>query len=367
MTILVIIILVLTVVALYPLVRDLLRRKQTTAPAYVEGIQFLLDGNPKDAVVKLKQAVKANPDNIDAYIRLGNIFIGQGDIERGLKVHETLTLRRNLRPEDERKVYQALVRDYLLTDRKLKAISILEELTRTDKCNKTDCENLFRLYLETGSREKCESLLKKLSRNPHDRAWVALMLAEFGRAYARTDPESALVYFNEALRLDHKSIAARLYLGDYQLAHDDTEAAIRNWHEIINLAPEKNFLVRHRLESAYYELGRYEEVSQAYERLLQKIPGDEGLTVALALIYQKKENLPAAIRLLERFCANNGKLLCRTTLASLQLHKGNPDRAGQLLSQIINQLQSERLKCKNCGTIQEEPSFSCQKCHAWLE
>ena len=46
--------------------------------------------------------------NVDAYIRLGNILIGQGDVERGVKVHEGLSLRRNLKPFEEKAVYGAL-------------------------------------------------------------------------------------------------------------------------------------------------------------------------------------------------------------------------------------------------------------------
>ncbi len=367
MTILIIVILVVVVVALYPVVRDFLRRRAATAPAYVEGLQLLVDGNKSKAVSKLKEAVKADPGNIDAYIRLGDIFIEQQDVEQGLKVHENLALRRNLMPADEKKVYQALAQDYLKTDRKLKAISALEELTRLDRKDTKSHEELFRLYLATGSWEKCENLLKKLGRSPHDRSWTALLFAEFGRAYIEVNPKEALNYFNESLRLDRKSLAGRLYLGDYHMSQHDTEAAIRAWNEILSLAPDKNFLVRHRLEAAYYEVGRYDDITRTYEQLLRKNPEDQGLAVALALIYQKKQNLPAAIRLLEKFSTTRGQLSSRIALAAMHLHQDNSDRAGQLLNGLINQFQSEQLKCGNCGAIQKEPAFSCYKCRAWLK
>ncbi len=366
MTILVIIVLVVLVVALYPIVRDFLRRRQAAVPSYVEGLQLLLDGKNKEAIAKLKETVNADTTNVDAYVRLGKAFIEQGDVERGVKIHENLALRRNLKPAEEMKVYRALAADYLRTDRKLRATSILEELTRLVPGDTSCTEKLFRLYLETESWDECRTLLKNLSRRPADRRWTALMLAEYGRARAKDKPELALEQFREALRLDRNCLAARLYQGDCRLARGDTEAAVRSWNEILDLAPDRNFLVRRRLESAYYDLGRYDEIIQAYENLLRKVPGDRELALALARIYQKMQNLPAAVRLLEKAAPDDSDMLSRVTLATLHLQQEATGKAERVLAGLLEQKQSGRYRCAACGEVRQEPSFSCPTCHAWL-
>jgi len=342
MLVLVVIVLILAVVALYPVVHDLLRRRHSTAPAYVEGLQFILDGRDAEALAKLKETVAKNPNNIDAYIRLGDILFRQGETERGVKVHENLALRHNLAPADEEKVLRALTRDYLAGGRKLKAVSSLEELVHLAPRDTRSIQQLFRLYLETASWEKCEALLRGLKRQPHDRKAAAALFAELGRAYSRTKPGAADDWFDEALRLDGESIVARVYLGDHLMSRHDTEGAIRNWTEVIELAPEKNALVRERLEAAFYESGRYDEITRVYERLLKANPDDEGLAVALAEIYQKREELPKAVRVLERFTRNEVRPASGAALAATLLRQGETERAARVLDEVSARLQSDR-------------------------
>ena len=339
---LILVILAMLVVALYPIVRDFLRKRRTTMPAYVEGLQAALDGRTADAIARFKEAVAADSDNVDAYIRLGDLFMQQGEVERAIKVHENLALRRNLGKSDEKKVLQALVRDYVKTDRKVKAISLLEELVHLDKSDAASIEKLAELYIETGAWDKCEEQLRELARHQAQRQRAARLYTEYGRAYPKDNPGAALAGFETALKLDPGSIAARLYLGDHQLGQGDINAAIKTWNDILELAPEKNALVRDRLERAYFDAGKFEDITALYEKLLRQVPDDSGLVVALAEIYQKKEDLSSAIRLLERFAGKSAtEVLPRVSLATMYLARGESDRARQVLAQVLSSLQPE--------------------------
>jgi lipopolysaccharide assembly protein B len=341
MTWLVVVVLAVLAVALYPVVRDFLRQRRQTVPDYVEGLRLMLDGRADEAIARLKETVNHDTDNVDAYIRLGDLFMQKGDIERALRIHENLALRHNLSQQDERKVYLTLVRDYARTDRRVKAIAILEELVHMDKSDAASRERLLELYIETGSWEKAEELLKDLGRNPAQRAVAARLYTAFGRARTRLQPDEAKGWFEEAIKFDTKALEARVALGDLQLAQGDTEAAIRTWGEVTSIAPEQNRLVRDRLERAYFEAGRFEDVTRLYEQLLRKVPDDAGLAVALADIYRKKEDLPAALRLLERCCGTpDGDTLARLALAALYIDKGDIGRARQTLAEVITRLSN---------------------------
>jgi lipopolysaccharide biosynthesis regulator YciM len=341
MTWLILVILAVLVVALYPVVRDFLRKRRTAVPAYVEGLQAALDGRTVDAIARLKEAVGTDSDNVDAYIRLGDLFMQQGEVERAIKVHENLSLRRNLDKREEKKVLQALVRDYVKTDRKVKAISLLEELVHMDKSDAASAERLAELYIETGAWDKCEEQLKELARHQAHRQRAARLHTEYGHAYPKNNPGAALAAFETALRLDPSSIPARLYMGDHQLTQGDTNGAIKTWNDIIELAPEKNALVRDRLERAYFDAGKFEDITTLYEKLLRKVPGDSGLVVALAEIYQKKEDLSSAIRLLERFAGKQtADVLPHVALATMYLDRGETDRARTVLAEALSALQA---------------------------
>jgi lipopolysaccharide biosynthesis regulator YciM len=339
---LLLVILALLVVALYPIVRDFLRKRRSTVPAYVEGLQAALDGRVEEAIDRLKEAVGIDSDNVDAYVRLGDLFMQKGDVERAIKVHENLSLRRNLDKRDEKKVLQALVRDYVKANRKVKATSLLEELVQLDKADVESAEKLVELCIETGAWDKCDAHLKELSRSPANRQCASRLYTEYGRAYPRNNPGAALAAFEAALKLDPKSVEARLHLGDHQLNQGDIDSAIRTWNEILELAPEKNALVRDRLERAYFDAGRFEDITTLYEKLLRKVPDDSGLVVALAEIHQKKEDLPAAIRLLERFAGRkHGDVLPRVALATMYLDRKEAGRARAVLAEVLSALQAE--------------------------
>ncbi|MEO0081630.1 MAG: tetratricopeptide repeat protein [candidate division WOR-3 bacterium] len=366
MAVLVVVVIILVVVALYPVVRDLVRRRPGAAPAYVEGLQYMLDNRLAEAFVRFKEAVAADPSNVDAYVRLGDVLIKMGETERGVKVHENLALRRNLAPADETRVLRALTRDYLATDRKLKAVSSLEELIRLDPHDMRATEELFRLYLATASWDKCEKLVRSIGHKPPDRTWAALLFAELGRARAAADPKLAHELLATALRLDRNSIAARLYSGDLEMSEHNTEAAIRNWMELLELAPDRNVLVRERLETAFYESGRYDEIIQVYERLLRKVPDDEGLTIALAEIYRKREDLVKAIRLLERFGKPGTRTVADIALATLLFRQGQSERAMQVLEAVNARLRTKLQQCSGCGADLSKPGLGCEKCRAML-
>ena len=337
---LILVILAVLVVALYPVVRDFFRKRRTAVPAYVEGLRAALDSRPADAIARLKEAVGTDSDNVDAYIRLGDLFMQQGEVDRAIKVHENLSLRRNLDKRDEKKVLQALVRDYAKTDRKVKAISLLEELVHLDKNDADNAERLAELYIETGAWDKCEEQLKELARHQAQRQRAARLYTEYGHAYPKDNPGAALAAFETALKLDPNSIPARLYLGDHQLSQGDTNAAIKTWNELLDLAPDKNALVRDRLERAYFDAGRFEDITTIYEKLLRKVPDDSGLVVALAEIYQKKEDLSSAIRLLERYTGKQtANVLPRVALATMYLDREETDRARAVLAEVLSALQ----------------------------
>ena len=339
---LILVIFALLVVALFPVVRDFLRKRRSTFPAYVEGLQAALDGRAADAIARFKEAGGTDSNNVDAYIRLGDLFMQQGEVERAIKVHENLSLRRNLDKRDEKKVLQALVRDYMKADRKVKAISLLEELVHLDKTDARSAESLAELYIETGAWDKCDEQLKELARNHGNRQRAARLYAEYGRAYPKNNPGAALSAFQTALKLDPGSIPARLYLGDHQLSQGNTDAAIRTWNDMLELAPENNAQVRDRLERAYFDAGKFEDITTLYEKLLRRVPDDAGLMVALAEIYQKKEDLPAAIRLLERFAARQkSDVFSRVALAAMYLDREEADRSRAVLADALSAFQLE--------------------------
>ncbi len=360
---LLIVILALLIVAIYPVIRDFIRQRKVTLPSYVEGLQLLLDGKVEDAKIKLKIAVEEDTNNIDAYIRLGQIFLVQNDPNRALRIHESLALRRNLKPQDELKIYRALVDDYLTLGRHVKAIPLLEEIVRQDRSDYRSHERLLNLYIDNGDWDKAEKLLRNLPRTDSER--TARLYARFGFCRGKENPKAGTNYLHEALKLSPKSIPAHIYLGDLLLAQGDINSAINIWNKLLDFAPEKNHLVRERLERAYYESGRYEEIIALYRKLLHRVPHDTDLALNVAKIYAKKEEIENAIDILENY-SRKGETQILAALAAFHLRKGNAEQTQKYLEQIIN-ASSDINSCTQCGRILKDHEIYCAHCQSWLK
>jgi len=360
---LLIVIIALLIVALYPVVRDFIKQRKTTVPSYVTGLRLLLDGKIEDAKIKLKDAVEEDTNNIDAYIRLGQIFLNQGDTERALRIHENLLLRRNLKPAEERQIYLALIDDYLKIGRQVKAIPLLEEIIQQDKTDYLNRERLLNLYIETAAWEKAEKLLKEIPRTEPKR--VARLYARFGYALGKDNPKAGVPYLNEAIKINPKSVSAHIYLGDLLFTLGDINSAIDTWNKLLEFAPEKNYLIHERLERAYYESGRYEDIVTFYRKLLNRIPQDAGLALHIARIYAKKDEINSAINLLEKYARTND-IQILAALAALHLRKGNPEQTQKYLEQIFTAAPSG-LKCPKCNRLLDRSELFCPQCQTWVD
>ncbi len=64
------------------------------------------------AISELSRVVKNNPDAVEIYLALGNLYRSQGEIERAVHIRQTLILRPGLHHEFQARAYYELGRDY---------------------------------------------------------------------------------------------------------------------------------------------------------------------------------------------------------------------------------------------------------------
>ena len=88
------------------------KEAKSDSALYVEALRDLLDGRPESAFGKLRQVVISDADNIDAYMRLGQILREHKKPDRALQVHKDLTLRQDLGAEQKVAILRHLALDY---------------------------------------------------------------------------------------------------------------------------------------------------------------------------------------------------------------------------------------------------------------
>ena len=111
------------------------RLKKSLSSPYTEALSALINGEKIKAMNKLREVVKHDTDNLDAYLKLGDIYREYGKYLQALRVHQSLTVRKGLTNYQKLSIWKSLLQDYRLLKEWDKAIKHSEMITELDKNN----------------------------------------------------------------------------------------------------------------------------------------------------------------------------------------------------------------------------------------
>lgn len=346
------------------------RREKTTAyRPYLEALIALLDEDEELAIKRLKEAVSADSDLFDAYLRLGNIYRKRGDPARAMQIHQSLTARPTLKKHEEKKLYHALAVDALEANRPNRAISFLKEILKIDNKDKDAYGLILRIYEDMGSYSDCIAIYEEgkfAPKNDYRRAFYYAMLAHSKFEQLNKDErEGEKEVYNllrKSLKIAADSITGTFYLGNYHEIRGDVKKARENYLKIINEHPAYAFLVIRSFERASFELGSFNEIIPIYEKIITRDPKNFPVAFALASLYEKKNDLASARELYARISEQFPRSIFPRVRA---LGLATDDkRVVAAVSDIENALAARDYLCSNCGHVKQDFSFLCEKCHA---
>jgi lipopolysaccharide biosynthesis regulator YciM len=344
------------------------REKKSGHTPYLDALSALVDNNTDLAIKKLRETVQHDTDNVDAYIRLGDLYRAKNEINRAVQIHQTLTVRPTLTKEMEKKVYFSLARDYIVDKRYNRAISFLKEILNVDK------ENIEARNLILGTYESTENFLdaaqveENFARKTKSYGRLAAYYAEHGRRLIAENEKDGLNYLKKAIRLAKDSPAALHYLGEYFNNQGKPDKAAEYWGKLLEVAPAHAYFVLDKFEKVYFDLGKFDELIPLYRGLFNKNP--KCLTIGLALteIYLKKDDYAEAREVLNRVAEVNPSLvLPQLKQVGIALEEEGNKKMAERLHHITHQLLAPKLYCVRCGNEYTGMSFFCKKCYGLSE
>jgi lipopolysaccharide biosynthesis regulator YciM len=337
---------------------------------YQHGLDALLRGDRDEAFLAFAETVRMDTDNVDAYIHLGNLLREMGEPARALHIHRELTVRAGQTPSQARAIGESLVLDLIALDRPAEAVEEAEDLHELDRKSGRALKILLRAHEAAADWERAFEVRSELARANGERenGNLARYRSAVGESYLRAGKtREAERQFKNALRLEKNHPAALLRLGDICYERDRPERAVVLWKWLALKHPEKAHLVLDRLESAYFEGGRFSEMSRAYEELLSRNPRDARILFALARMHVKKGDLAEAGRVLgEALLLEPKSLPARALLMNVHRRLGELSLALDEMETILQCVPSEqRFVCAECGTPSDEYWTRCPACSAW--
>lgn len=348
------------------------QKKQDASVEYTTALNYLIIGEKKKALEKLRDAVRLNTSNIDAYIKIGDILRELGSIDRAIKIHRGLTARYNLTSGQKIEILKSLIKDYQAAENYDRAIRVCQNLLEMTNYDIWVLEMMLELYEGSHDWEKAFDTLKKIQkgRGKKDNQLLALYKVESGLKYIADGREKdGRIKFREAIKLDKRCPSAYLYLSDSYIRENRYEDALAELERFSNQVPQLSYLGFARIKDILFHEGKFGEVENIFESLLHNDPENESIRFSLADIYERKGEIERAIGLChEALDRNPESQQARRYLAKFLVQTGRREEALQYALDLVEYLmdqKKDRFVCKKCGYASKEPKWRCPECHKW--
>ncbi|MEE8575830.1 MAG: tetratricopeptide repeat protein, partial [candidate division Zixibacteria bacterium] len=326
---------------------------------YQSALSDLLDGKAEAAFSKLRQVVTHDTNNIEAYLRLGQILREHNRSDKALEVHRDLTLRSGLGKGEKSAILRQLTCDYLALGELSTAEKALKELIAVDDKSHWAYSNLLKLYHKQSKWEAAFDTAVIVLKLESDKSKKPLATYKFEMAqelYRKREYHKARIVYKEAIGLDPAMVEAYLAIGDSYAQESRLEDAIEFWNKLIAAVPDRSDIVIERLKKTLFELGRYGDIVEICENILSHAPRNMKARRTLAEFYEKKGDLNLAREQLESLTDDfPDDLPTLVELMRLYLEQDERRKLAELLSGLERRLAKQDISSGTPPTPETTP------------
>ena len=323
-------------------------KKHRTDSVYTDALNAMVRGEKGNAIRLLRTVVKQDSDHVDAYLQLGNIMREENP-QQAVKIHQSLTVRPGLLEQFRIELHKALALDYNQAGAQNLAKREAEQLLRVDRRNLWALEFLLEIAEKERTWAQAVKLIKMIQkiRNIQDKSQLGKFQVYEGMDKLEGgDRKGAFSALKKAIKIAPDLGLPYLRLGDLYALERDLIKAIENWERFAFLTPAESSRVYIKIESALFDLGRFSEVENFYQKVIEKDPANLEALTKLANVLEEKGENKSALNLVEGALAqNNDSLHARLMKLKLSLHQVTPSELGHQIDIMIDILTE-----KNDGT-----------------
>ena len=338
---------------------------------YFRGLNYLLNEQQDKAIEVFLQIAAVDKDTVETQFALGHLFRRRGEVDRAIRLHQSLVARPGLSDEQKTRAVLALGEDYMRAGLLDRAETLFTDLVRMGVLAPQALRHLISVYQAERDWAKAIEHARKLEDaggEPMGKliAQFHCELAEMARLGG--DLASARSHVAEAYAADSHSVRAGLVEARLELAEGNDAAAIRAFERVarhdIEFLPE----ILEPLLACYERRG---ESARARGFLLEMIEHYPGVSPVLALtrMFEREEGKGAALEFLSRQLRQRPSVRGEAAFIELSLRDGDSDPAVALktLKQITEQLvvRTPGYRCQRCGFGARANHWQCPGCKSW--
>jgi lipopolysaccharide assembly protein B len=338
--------------------------------AFFKGIQYLLSNDRDHAIEEFTKSVQVNSDTIETYVTLGNLYRSKGDIERAIRIRQTIILRPNIDEGFKLNALLDLGLDYRKGGFIDRALETFLKVLKKESKNLTALGEVEKIYEEMSDWENAFAVRQKIARlspGNHDNI-LAHHLTELGKKFIEQgDLNRAVNSLNKAISIYRDCVDAYLHLGDLYFDNQEYKKAITAWKMVVEVAPGFTFLAYRRLEGAYSRMQNLKPVEDFLIECAQ-FNSDAFTRLALARYRYNEKDYEGALNELDRALDIDPTFWeARRFIGEILLSTDRKEEALNAYRELIEHLNVPYLefRCSNCGFSPSDLQWQCPQCKKW--
>lgn len=366
--------------------RQMLSETRALPDSYFRGLNFLLNEEPDRAIDAFIEVAKLDPETTELHFALGSLFRRRGEIERAIRVHQSLLSREDLPLADRENAQFELAQDFLKAGMLDRAEHGFQAIVHTRHAQDA-IRALIRIYESEHDWPRAIDAVQQLRGRTDD---PVPQLAHYHCERAQAMLESDPVDFDAAARaLDAAENAARqngatpasetrvrLLRAQWSAKRGDLEAQRAQLQDILNASPEYAGLVADPLLACYATLGREEEGLALLQAQYARVPTLDLFNVIFRAL-RTRDGAEPAWSFGRQALRAHPSLLGLDRLLEVELSQEGDDHrtCGSLIPGAdISLLRSlihkhtqrlDRYACSQCGFEARRYYWQCPGCNAW--
>ncbi|MBN2125542.1 MAG: tetratricopeptide repeat protein [Deltaproteobacteria bacterium] len=338
--------------------------------AFFKGVQYILANEHDQAIEEFTKSVQVNSDTVETYVALGNLYRSKGDIDRAIRIRQSIILRPHIDEQIKLRALYDLGLDYRKGGFLNWALDTFLRVLQKQPGNLDTLKEIEKIYEEMKDWDNAfayRQRISKLGRGDHEHI-LAHHQTEIGKVLLEQgDLSRAKSCFKKAVAIDEKCIDAYLHLGDLYFSKQDYKNAIATWKKVGKVSPRFTFLAYRRLEGAYTRMKNLKPVEEFLKECARS-NSDAFTRVALARYLVNEQDYPGALRELEGALDLDPSFWeARRLMGEILLDRGMKDEALEAYRDLIPRLHFPYLKfqCTNCGFTPNDLLWQCPQCRTW--
>ncbi|MGK3044330.1 lipopolysaccharide assembly protein LapB [Klebsiella michiganensis] len=339
---------------------------------YVTGVNFLLSNQQDTAVDLFLDMLKEDTGTVEAHLTLGNLVRSRGEVDRAIRIHQSLMESASLTYDQRLLAVQQLGRDYMAAGLYDRAEGMFKQLVDETDFRLSALQQLLQIYQATSDwqsaievAERLVKLGKEKHRGEIANFWCELALQQM----AGNDLDKAMALLKKGAAADRNSARVSIMMGRVWMEKGDYAKAVESLERVIEQDKELVGETLEMLQTCYQQLGKTDEWEAFLRRCAEENTGATA-DLMLAQILEQREGVDAAQNYVTRQLERHPTMRVFHKLIDYHINEAEEGRAkeslGVLRHMVGEQVRSKpRYRCQKCGFTAHTLYWHCPSCRSW--